>query len=211
VTTADALRRAIIENPEDIAPRLALADLLEESGNEVGAAYIRVKGTIVYCRRAYGRWSSFWMDGPGYARDELDHPLPIPSWEFASRALPVGVRRELDEIVIRHGFVEEVTASMAGFMRVAINGRLFAGHPVREVRIRDRRPYNDDGDPPQHYWQATLMPTGDVPWGTESLPLSVCNMLSQRNGAYLTVEAAHADLSAACVRYGRLRAGKERG
>lgn len=201
-TDRDCLLAAVLAAPGDIAPRLALADWYEENGENLRAAYTRLPGPIVYRRERYGRWRL------SYGGDVDQVPWGIVNEAFA--ALPLGVRRELDSLTVRHGFVEEVSATMAGFMRVAINRRLFRSHPVRTVTISDRRPSNDDDDEPDPYhWHGTSLPTSDVPWGTSALPVSISNLLGSDFWRYESLQAAHADLSSACVAYGRKRAGLE--
>ena len=94
-----------------------------------------------------------------------------------------------------------------------VAGPLFAGHPVAAVNLTNKRPYHG-GEGTYDWWPDTVSATPEDP--ESDLPEAIFRLMPGRkvfsNGhhicmEYATAAAAHAALSAACVKYGRRLAG----
>jgi uncharacterized protein (TIGR02996 family) len=127
MSTADALRRAIIDRPDDDLPRLAYADALDEAGDPARAEFIRVEVELARIPE---------HDPTRPALEDREHDLlaahEVP-WlgDLASPGREPG-----DELVEWHwhrGFVEEVAASPRWMLDHADG--LFAAHPARRWRV----------------------------------------------------------------------------
>src|SRR3954463_13846563 len=101
-----AFRQAILDDPDDDAPRLVYADWLDDHGEHDRAEFIRVQverarvveGDPALRPTERGRG---WLRPPGAAwRKE------VPSWP----------RRSPDWVVLRRGFVDEVRCRPATFI-----------------------------------------------------------------------------------------------
>jgi hypothetical protein len=107
--------------------------------------------------------------------------------------------------VFRRGFVVSVTLPCADFLRHAAG--LFAAQPVTEVRLSDREPLWVDGGRGHGWWLDR--PPGWVEDNTlpENLPAALWERLTGevtgRWNHFPSETEAVADLSAACVAYGR--------
>jgi uncharacterized protein (TIGR02996 family) len=139
MANAAGFLRAILENPDDDAPRLIYADWLDENGEPERAEFIRVQCSLALVRQTASPVSSVLASREQELR-ERNEAQWIPKVPVLGRGLCVGFRR---------GFVEEVRAEARAF--VAGADRLFQLAPVRQVRL-----YWGD-DPP--YERARLMQT----------------------------------------------------
>jgi uncharacterized protein (TIGR02996 family) len=129
MSTEEALYQAVLEAPEDDAPRLVYADWLEEHGQSERAEFIRVQ----------------------IARE--GEPEHSPRWrelEKRARALLKGNRRQWgpapDSLAwdpeFRRGFVESVCTSARDFADRP--DELFARAPLRSLRITLRNEAEDE-------------------------------------------------------------------
>jgi uncharacterized protein (TIGR02996 family) len=120
---ANAFLRAIVDDPDDDAPRLVYADWLEENGDQPRAEFIRVQCALT---------ARAGEESPDlrhlHERDEDLRNRHAAEW--TPRIPPL--RRSL-RVVFRRGFVEEVTAEARAF--VAGADELFRLAPVRHVRL----------------------------------------------------------------------------
>jgi uncharacterized protein (TIGR02996 family) len=126
MTEHDALLRSILENPDDDAPRLALASHLEAQGATADAEFIRVQ-----CARA-----QLPKDDP--TRRSLARRATIllaengRRWQASLREL--GVR----EVEFERGLPKEVTISGEDLLRNA--EALFALAPIQVLRVFPTKP-----------------------------------------------------------------------
>lgn len=207
--TGGALRRAILEDPWDEAPRLIFADWLQENGNDAGAAFIRSPGWLAYARHKPGRWRVWCGDRP----DKINEPVGLalnPNARLVPLVMPLGIRRQLDLFTVWRGFVQTVACSTAAFVLNA--EALFAAHPLSGIKLIDRDCiiHNDGG--PSWAWYPLENHSNNARW---LVPRPIWRRLAgfiPRKGPgspvrYLSAEAAHQALSDACVRYGRFLAG----
>jgi uncharacterized protein (TIGR02996 family) len=165
MSDGDALLRAILEDPEDDAPRLIYADWLDGVGECDRAEIIRLQIRIAGMGLSNG---GIRKAGPLFRRDrqlfelaERELHLLIDSHGYKSRhRLPGEIQPHLDsrwgdDIVIQpnsaaatqpsgsgvgifaRGFVGELRLPTAAFLAHA--PALFAAHPVTAVRLTDRR------------------------------------------------------------------------
>src|SRR3712207_3150772 len=127
MTENDALLRAILDSPEDDAPRLVYADWLEEQGDPERAEFIRLQVALAALQPA----------DPGAAelRRRCNELLAGPGrrGRWAPR-LPRGVGHP----EFRRGFVEEVRCRAEDFLRHA--DRLFALLPLRHLNVGETGP-----------------------------------------------------------------------
>jgi uncharacterized protein (TIGR02996 family) len=125
MSVEEAFLRDILDNPDDMTPRLIYADWLEEHGPE--AARPRAELIRVQCEL-----EDLPEDDP--RRDALERRSGqllrrhAKEWTAPLRALKAGTRWEF-----RRGFVEGVTTSATNFARVA--KKLFALAPIRAARF----------------------------------------------------------------------------
>jgi uncharacterized protein (TIGR02996 family) len=120
MTDADALRRAVLDRPDDDTPRLAYADFLDETGEPDRAAFVRLQ-----CEAARAEPDS----PPARAAAEKAARLLAANSDHWTRELPRGVIRP--EFV--RGFVERVTFDVALFADTAPT--VFAAEPIRAVKL----------------------------------------------------------------------------
>jgi uncharacterized protein (TIGR02996 family) len=116
VTDQQAILNAILANPDDLAPRNAYADWLDEHDQEERAWTIREGVPLRWYRRRYGQWvwtcecthlmgdrcRPFWNNI--FARDR-------GAWRTMAQAktlFPKSWRRHLRAVVFRGGFVSEL-------------------------------------------------------------------------------------------------------
>jgi uncharacterized protein (TIGR02996 family) len=211
MTTLDDLLQAVLADSADDGARLAYADCCEEEGQTERAEFVRVQVALaVETRTTYQvrlkrrlkqmcrgvvtlrrwTWTNYVLDGLGWG-------LSINGWPFC--VVPV-----VPHATFRRGFVESVTCSCVNWL--AHGPTIVAAQPVTAVRLADRQPY-----PP-----AGLRPSGRCFWSHSAILEPIFLLLEGygNNGAsplrvrwYDTREAAHASLSAACVRWARAAAG----
>jgi uncharacterized protein (TIGR02996 family) len=223
--------RPIVDAPADAAPRLVLADWLDEHGDPERAAAIRLE----YPPPARGRAA---VSRERRRLAELVAGAVPKSWDLypviwlqlrrpregAARSFPhdvgrtwfVDSRRPVFAAAVRHGFIEAVGLPVRRFARHA--AAIFAAHPVRWVAPTDLRPDDAYGVAgqygPRHVWAIE-----DHRRGFYRLPIPIFSRLAGRVGTwfgervvhYPRTEAGRADafedLSRALVAYGRELAG----
>jgi uncharacterized protein (TIGR02996 family) len=222
------LHRAILLAPEDDLPRRMLADCLEEEGGEAElarAAFIRVQVELHRRRDEYDSYDLM-ERGPSYnalrrRERELFTWGNIERWFTHGpwlRTFTDGGEYERCEVghkmLTRRGFVESITLPLAAFQGHA--AALFAAQPITAVRLGDREPREnglrekpwfwvttaDFGDEPNHL-PRDLRPLPGCAW----MDLGPAPQWDTQGHYYSSADAAHAALSAACVRRGRLLAG----
>ena len=121
-SAGDALRAAILADPDDDTARLVYADWLEENGRADRAAFVRAQ---VEAARAEPH-------GPQAraaalrANALLNRPNNWKAWTDAVRDRVLDLRFE-------RGFVEHVDAEPGAFLHAAED--VFAEHPVRSLRL----------------------------------------------------------------------------
>lgn len=149
-----ALLRTVLSRPDDDAPRLVLADWLDEHSAPERAEFVRRQCAKpddlfgVCVSRMYYQTPHPGPPGPCYFM-ETDN-LPIPEW-VKREGLPTlhgwfGFVR---------GFVERVEMSAADWLARADG--ILASHPVREVRLTtcmliDAEPFASGSVRGAHYW-----------------------------------------------------------
>ncbi len=122
----DAFLRAILDNPDDDAPRLIYADWLEEHGDPEQAEFIRVQIALAARKPARGREANRNLVALLRREEEL-----LTRHGEAWRG-PVETGRNLS-LTFRRGFIEGVSAEAHRFVEVA--EQLFRRAPVRHVRL----------------------------------------------------------------------------
>jgi uncharacterized protein (TIGR02996 family) len=148
MSAADAFLQAVLDAPDDDAPRLVFADWLDEHGDAARAAFIRLQCELPRLR----------PDDPRRlllaARERALLLAHGAEWVAAVRPLVGGWE-------FRRGFVEAVTLTPEAFARSA--DRLFRAAPVRRVRLVQN--YGDDWRwefPPQGARLTGLDVTGSI-------------------------------------------------
>jgi uncharacterized protein (TIGR02996 family) len=126
MSDADALRRAISAHPDDDLPRLALADLLDESGDPARAEFIRAQVALAQLPEHH-------PDRP--ALEDREHDILaaneaewLGDYDFGDGPTP-----ELFEWEWERGFLNEVAATPLYLLDHGLD--LFAAHPVRRWRV----------------------------------------------------------------------------
>lgn len=187
LTTADALLADILADPLDDTPRLVYADWLEEHGSERDgrlAAFLR-EGLACPARRWTLRVGRSERGGEGY--DSPDGSLPSLVGLDLRWPVPATAGAEV-VVVLRRGLVAEVVTDAATFLELAPS--LFAAHPLEWVELTDRDPVAcGEGDEQRWAW-----------WYEEDDRL-------RHHRYFIHAAMARADLSRACVAYGRSLAG----
>lgn len=223
-----ALLASVLENPTDDAPRLIIADWIEEHGDDFRAKIIRdvypidngvysfpdgrLSGIRTYnCRQldqhlaelpsSHHHWN--WPFINRNYRPEVVY-LKTESRDFESVRHTLPRNEKHDWVVFRLGFVEELCTTAERFSRYAKNW--FRHNPILKVWLRDRRP--------QDYYpeRVFLWSRGPIGLYHANIPdriaeLHTSPLLSAGWPAFRTVDAANLALSDACVRYGRELAG----
>ena len=179
----EALMRAILEAPDDDAPRLIFADWLEENGWYWDATHLRQRVALPRTEELQIRAAL--LRGL--------HPLePMPEW----------TRMLLGRAVVSRGFVQGVELEPMTFLEIAAD--LFAFQPVTQVQLIGARPKRDFW---AWTWEWGLAAARDLP-ASHVLPKPIHDSLDRTTGPrWPTEEAAELELSRACVRYGRRLAG----
>jgi uncharacterized protein (TIGR02996 family) len=126
MTENQLLLRAILDDPDDDGRRLVYADWLEERGDVARAEFIRVQVELAALPAYDPRWAE------RRRREQALLRQHGPTWrrEVQSWARPGAV--------FRRGFVAEVRASLAEFLRGA--GGLFRRAPVRAATFLNVSP-----------------------------------------------------------------------
>ncbi|HVK14772.1 MAG TPA: TIGR02996 domain-containing protein [Gemmataceae bacterium] len=179
----DALVRAILEAPDDDAPRLIFADWLEENGWQPEAVQLRFA--------VANREGVWWRLATAMLQASYP-PSGVPVWT------PYLVGRG----EVSRGFVRSVELEVTDFLEAAAD--LFALQPIGQVRLTGARPE-------RIFWAGAWgweRSAGRRPAPSHVLPKPLYDSLDLTTGArWPSVEAAEEQLSRACVRYGRRLAG----
>ncbi len=226
-TVEEALLWDVLADHADDTPRLILADWWEENGQEERAEFVRVQLEFPRLETRYDELeratsthplsrgpgavaASCWCAKCGELEDVYaecrklrDREKELWLTHNGRWSLPLGVGRPLEDF--RRGFLSRVKLTLAAFMKHAAD--LFSAHPIEEVVLSDR----------------TLADRHEGPWCwtvgvgfTNSLPAALFSKLAHRararsvsrvNAFYDSLAEAIADLSLACVGYGRSLAG----
>ncbi len=206
------LLHAVLDNPDDDTPRSMLADWLQEYGE---TEFHRWYGRFIACQLAGKSWldmneNPFWSDTLiGHASVHIKaHTLKVDG-ELIHRRVESGLPPITFEVV--RGFIRAVDITMGDFLRLAIV--LFKRHPIQEVRIRGfgfGRLYGK-----LRIYVNNLPSTQVSRDGVYYLPVGFKSLLNGGNLTYndgygdrdYTGETeALADLSQACVAFGRMHA-----
>jgi uncharacterized protein (TIGR02996 family) len=222
------LHRAILLDPEDDILRRAYADFLEETGGGADlarAAFIRCQVELHGRRDEYDSYDLM-ERGPSYnalrrRERELFTWGNIERWFTHGpwlRTFTDGGEYERCEVghkmLTRRGFVESITLPLAAFQGHA--AALFAAQPITAVRLSDREPIHDGATYgfcwinhavalsgsselariPRELFEGLPPPEGEA----EEVWRGECYMVAWK---YSSAHAAHAALSAACVRHAR--------
>lgn len=144
-TDREALLAAIIAQPDEDTPRLAYADLLDETGGDENAAraeFIRLQiasargsvdqGLLKRQRTLLTRHGASWV-GPGFSVH--------PAWDGYITDSYLLVKEA--SFNFRRGFVEEIATSPAKFGPLA--KRLLVTHPIRAAHFFRRRTHRRTG------------------------------------------------------------------
>jgi uncharacterized protein (TIGR02996 family) len=216
--TADALLRAVCDDPGDDLPRLAFADHLEETGGDPARAeFVRVqvelaaRGCVdVWCEKVFrenypiGRRCEL-ADGCDALRERERQLLALDfvalGWHGAGwpRRVTAAWRR---------GFVASVTLPCDDWL--AHGPALVRAQPITGVTLADREPWlNFAGE----YGWSPLDPSDDRPQGRAYLPAGLYDALPDPDhvrppiGTWETRARALTALSTACVTWARREAG----
>jgi uncharacterized protein (TIGR02996 family) len=127
-----ALHRAILKAPDDMDPRLAYADWLDEQGQSVPAVMIRemcAAPDITYGLLSGVNTKSGWVVCiPGHNRNEKRRA-------YIRTMLPQQVSRSASKYTIRRGLIEEADVMSVPWFRNA--DMILACQPVTKVRVRN--------------------------------------------------------------------------
>jgi uncharacterized protein (TIGR02996 family) len=229
LTEGDMLLESVLDRPEDDAPRLILADWLEEQGGQPErAGLIRLQ----VAKRRDRDWHGFLClpeapcrncrkearlllgdaaateDGLPRVFDWLaDAPGEPRSCDGAGNEAAKYVGKDRITYTLRRGFVYKLCLPQQAFLDHA--SVIFSRHPVEEVVLADKKPSLPFEQPG---WDWDLVVGGEV--GVEGCIDSALWHLMYRQRAhaavtarsrltYRTDEDALASLSRACVQYGR--------
>jgi uncharacterized protein (TIGR02996 family) len=142
-TAGEVLLRDVLERPADDAPRLILADWLDEHGGRPDQAeFIRLQLELA---RLGGMLPAARFDGAGRELGQVPGAALLRRerelWD-AHAAPGVGTRAlaATDDCRWRRGFVDEVRLPCADFLREGVAAALFAAHPVTRAGLSDREP-----------------------------------------------------------------------
>jgi uncharacterized protein (TIGR02996 family) len=122
MTHADAFLQAILDAPDDDAPRLLFADWLEEYGDSDRAEFIRIQVALAW--PSSGLAPALWSR----QRELLDRHGQ--EWSAPARAVAASC-------AFARGFIEEIEAEASAFLDGA--AELFRQAPVRRVRLHWER------------------------------------------------------------------------
>jgi uncharacterized protein (TIGR02996 family) len=208
------LFRAILDDPDDDAPRLILADWFDEQGQPERAEFIRVQCVLASCSPLDPEWAQL------HSREQrlLGGPNDLwfgtrPEWVAPLEGIHMGW-------VFRRGFVEEAALHADDLLASAAN--LFGRAPVRclHLDLGHTRPPAERlaalADLPQLARVTTLTlkeghpedswPLNQAVWLCHSPHLTALHSLSLSDGGYCrSFTAAGATVLAAAPLLGRLR------
>lgn len=216
-----ALLQAILHDPLDDLPRLAYADWCEEQGHTDRANFIRAQLALFHGPRGYKTEQEcprslrhHWReDRELYRRvEEQCKPSPdqIAQDLFGKPSAEVEFEFTVD---FERGFLFRIETTQAAFLEHA--ERIFRRCPVEWVVLTDREPFlsTDRAGEGRYYWIAEKDRTVDHPNNPDSRLFALCEGRRLQASAsvgllsYPSPANAHADLSRACVRYGRRLVG----
>src|SRR5947209_10059060 len=125
MTHEEAFLQAILEQPDDDAPRLVYADWLEEHGESERAAFIRLHIELAG------------MDPDDSRRDEVRRKLG-PMLHGQQVAWRARLGRGVDGLRLARGFAEGVRLTATHWLRRG--RRLLEAAPIREVQLSEAGP-----------------------------------------------------------------------
>lgn len=139
---ATEMLRAVLENPADDLPRLALADYIAEHGTDADRLRAEFIQTQIAIHRETPRYCLD-TDNPHTegAHTSSDNPLVRHAYELFSELTYhvksfIGTRTGLAAAVWRRGFIH--TAQPGEFVFSSVMDRAFQRHPVEVVRLNRR-------------------------------------------------------------------------
>lgn len=230
MTPDAALLQAILTDPSDDLPRLACADWCEEHGHTDRANFIRAQLALFHGPRGYRTEEEcprslrrHWREDRDLYRrvEEQCKPGPdqIAQDLFGKPSAEVEFEFTVD---FERGFLFRIETTQAAFLEHA--ERIFRRCPVEWVVLTDRMPEQTmGGEESQHLWVRVPADAADF-WFTDRLDTVRPELWGLLEGgtpgvirqgwrdfgswlAYPSPANAHADLSRACVRYGRRLVG----
>ena len=214
---AAALLRAVLEDPADDAVRLVYSDWLEEHGQPLRAEFIRVQIQVAELRLGLATGAS----EEELAKDSFYQALRQRERKLLGSVLAEGVTcngyrwsEPLHDLEIQVGYFRHEDFRRGFLAAVGLRrdhllthaAELFASHPFTEVRLSDCSPATPALGRP--YWRcgSTFLP--------HDIPSPVFRYLANADPEridpfvrYPSQELALADLSRACVLFGREQAG----
>jgi uncharacterized protein (TIGR02996 family) len=229
-----ALLRAILVDPADDAPRLVLADWLDENGEPERAEFIRLD---IAARRnprsaasanVAARWKCS-IYAIRHIRELTCSAWPADlrqtfQWDRMTRSGPAygNIRivghfqlasgKEARFVLDRGGFVAEISLPVAAFLAHA--EALFRVHPATTIHLKGRAPFAGSSASHSWYRDGSIPPGGPEIHLQSNLPGPLWDELSGyvqaapgRAKWYESEAAARNALSRACVRHGRHLAG----
>jgi len=190
-----ALLRAVLCEPEDDAPRLILADWLDEHGDSNRADLIRRMCRMPSCVFTWSRRNN---------RGRLVHnetPFAIRGLRDRLRTLCHDEwkwREDIHQVIIHRGFASTLAMQrVKTFLRTAIS--IFGLHPIQQVTFRDLDTMSSfEGD---EYVEARLVHQ-DYRWEAWPVAFYPGRQIDDRL-IYRSTEAAMADMSQHACAYGR--------
>jgi uncharacterized protein (TIGR02996 family) len=203
----DALLREVLEDPAEDTTRLVFADALEERGQGAAesprafAEFIRLQVAIA-ARERDGEL----IDG---GSEEGERELALWSWCYNDITRGVPYEAGALELLknISRGFVSQIELPTAAFLEHA--EAIFRAHPVVSVRLTDREP--GASVPNGFHWYERCGSENELP---SDAPQPIFKHLQGGNldrpagmRVYDTRDEALEALSAACVAFGRKKAG----
>ena len=211
----DLLLRAVLEQPDEDAPRLAYADWLKENGEPRG----HERGEYIRYALNYD-WHARENDGDPYGADSRDeYPDEADVWphrewpDSVASLLRVKGHSSWCLFRWRRGFIDQIEIWVEDHLRHA--AALFRHHPIVEVTVRGRAPKQSWHHPGYWRWYIgsprsdTWRVSGNVHYLPPDLRpfLRPLHWRSDGQLIYATEADARTDASRACVRYGRHAAG----
>lgn len=230
-----ALLQAILASPEDDLPRLALADLLEETGDGDRAEFIRMQIELAHIDAIEhdcgpkGEWETTCAACGAHAYGQSLENMALAlllrhSLEWLSPS-PLPGPPFYDLWPIKHGWATtsgpgtEHTRCLVQFQRGLVArielpirafmehaGAIFKAAPIEEVLMTDRQPRATANEDSFGWYNWPEWPAH----GADDLPLVIWGLLvlpASANWKWAdTADAALAAASAACVAYGRAQA-----
>jgi uncharacterized protein (TIGR02996 family) len=120
MSDGEALRHAILAEPDDDIARLVYADWLDENGQPARAAFIRAQVRMAQAEPHSPEWRQ--------CKDEARKALGTNLGAWTKHLTP-----RVEQCEFRRGFVEHAKVSAANFPRHAAD--LFAAEPIRSLHV----------------------------------------------------------------------------